>query len=209
MDARYDEDYFIRGKQSGKSLYENYRWLPELTIPMCKSIANHCSIDSNSRILDFGCARGYSVKAFRQLGFDAWGMDVSEWAINNADPEIRPFVGRNWPDGRIDWIVAKDVLEHIPALELERIIREFYERASQGMFVVVPLAGLREDTYVVPEYEADVTHVIRWPLWAWVETFLRHMPAEWKLTASYRVIGVKDNYAQFKDGNGFITCRKF
>ena len=32
--SQYDEDYFLRGKQTGKSLYEDYRWLPELTRPM-------------------------------------------------------------------------------------------------------------------------------------------------------------------------------
>ena len=53
---QYDADYFLRGKETGKSLYENYRWLPDLTTPMVCSIISHLGIRSGDTILDFGCA---------------------------------------------------------------------------------------------------------------------------------------------------------
>lgn len=207
-DDRYDEDYFMRGVETKKSLYSSYRWLPDLTVPMCQTIADYCGIELSDRILDFGCARGYSVKAFRILGFEAWGKDVSEWALSNADPEVRQFVGHNWPIEAIDWIVAKDVLEHVPKNALTKLIPELFVRARKGIFIVVPLANSQCKSYIVPEYEADVTHVIRWPLWSWASTFIAAMPPGWELTSTYRVKGVKDNYSQFERGNGFITLRK-
>ena len=30
-------------------------------------------------VLDFGCARGYLVKALRKLAIMAYGYDISEW----------------------------------------------------------------------------------------------------------------------------------
>ena len=33
----FDEDYYERGAETGKSLYSHYRWMPELTIPMSVS----------------------------------------------------------------------------------------------------------------------------------------------------------------------------
>ena len=210
-DGRYDEDYFLRGKETGKSLYKDYRWLPDLTVPMCERIAEHCEMEITDRVLDFGCARGYSVKAFRILGFDSWGVDVSEWAISNADPEVREYVSLGWPAGQMDWIIAKDVLEHIPTHSIEQVVEQLFQ-ARKGIFVVVPL-GHRDSPndkwrYVVPEYEADVTHVVRWSLDAWVKLFLKHMPAGWEISASYRIKGIKDNYSQWEKGNGFITLRK-
>lgn len=206
--SQYDEDYFIRGKQTGKSLYENYRWLPELTVPMSQAIVDYCGIVKGERILDFGCARGYLVKALRGLGHDAYGIDISEWAIRNADEETKPFL--NWDNNsppflprEFDWIIAKDVLEHVEYVS--HVINYLMEVAGKGMFVVVPLSWFDGGCYIIDEYEKDTTHIQRHPLFVWAELFIR---PGWQVEASYRVKGVKDNYAQYKRGNGFITARR-
>ncbi len=213
--SQYDADYFLRGKESGKSLYTEYRWLPELTIPMARAIVNHCDIEEGARVLDFGCARGYTVKALRWLGYDAYGMDISAWAIENADPEAQGFVERIDPKAspheplpvnrQYDWIIAKDVLEHVEyvryaILNLRRI-------ATKGIFAVVPLSTFDQGEYVIKEYEKDVTHIHRWRLQTWIGTFL---DPGWEVTAAFRVPGVKDNYwkPDWERGNGFITARR-
>lgn len=207
----YDADYFLHGKQSGKSLYEDYRWLPHLTIPMCQTITEHCGIDKGSRVLDFGCARGYLVKALRGLGYDAFGYDISKWALDNCDPEVRPFV--NWEVGGqpyykhhvFDWIIAKDVLEHVEFVE--RTINDLMEVATKGLFVVVPLSKFNGGKYVIEEYEKDVTHCQRFTLRTWTGFFLK---VGWRVEASYRLPGVKCNYYKpgWEEGNGFITCKR-
>lgn len=210
LGSKFDEDYFLRGKQTGKSLYEDYRWLPELTIPMTQAIVDHCGITKGQRVLDFGCARGYVVKALRGLGYDAYGTDISEWAIQNADEEIRPYLNLNCynedPPLRamgFDWIIAKDVLEHIPYVSYQ--ITKLMNAAVEGVFVVIPLSLHDNTPYVVEEYEADVTHIQRKTLNAWVEMFLR---PGWSVEASYCIKGIKDNYAKWEKGNGFITCKR-
>lgn len=201
----YDEDYFLRGRETGKSLYENYRWMPELTTRMVEAIIAHLGIKRKDSVLDFGCARGYVVKAFRRLGYEAFGVDISEWAIKNADEEVKPFL--NWSENsppalpeEFDWIIAKDVLEHIP--EVCQAVEYLMDAAKVGVFAVVPLA--HGDRYDVEEYELDVTHVHRHPLRWWVGQF--HRPGR-SVEGRYRVNGIKDNYAHCPTGNGFITAR--
>lgn len=205
---QYDADYYLRGKETGKSLYENYRWLPDLTIPMVSRIISHCGIQPEHRVLDFGCARGYTVKAFRQMGYHAWGADVSEWAIRNADEATKPYL--NWIDnsppmlsGEFDWIIAKDVLEHVQ--QVQETIDKLMFASKVGVFVVVPLSIINGGSYLVPEYEKDVTHIHRLTLPTWANMFTRH---GWSVTLAYRVSGVKDNYADYERGNGFITARR-
>lgn len=41
------------------------------------------------KILDVGCAKGFLVKAFNEIGKEAWGVDVSEYAISNAPEDIK------------------------------------------------------------------------------------------------------------------------
>ena len=116
----YDRDYYEFGVESGKSNYSCYRWLPELTIPMAMTMIDFLHITNDQTILDWGAAKGYLVKAFRWLRRQAWGYDISEWAIQNADPEIRMFCSNSLGDllGRYDVCMAKDVLEHIPKEQL-------------------------------------------------------------------------------------------
>jgi hypothetical protein len=206
----FDADYFLRGRETGKSLYKDYRWMPNLTIPMVADIANYLGISHFDSILDFGCARGYMVKAFRRLGYNAYGYDVSKWAIDNADLSVMDYLSRTPADvfgeeSAYDWLIAKDVLEHVP--HVDHVINDLINISRLGLFVVVPLSLVKDGPYVIPDYEKDITHIHRLPLHAWASMFIR---PGWSVDARYRVKGVKDNYYRrdWEAGNGFITVRR-
>lgn len=203
----YDEAYFLRGQETGKSLYKDYRWLPDLTIPMVRSLIQTLSLEPHQTICDFGCARGYVVRAFRELGFcNVFGIDASEWAVTNADPSVKEFVKVGLRLGeKVDWVIAKDVLEHVP--NLLEVIYDFHAYARTGFFVVVPLSPSKGEPYEVPEYEKDLSHLHRMNLCEWLD-LLRH--PEWDVEGVYRLPGIKDNYAAYARGNGFIRgIRKY
>ena len=204
MSEVYDESYFLRGKQTGKSLYENYRWMPDLTIPMCQAIVSHCGIQRGASILDFGCARGYTVRALRSMEYDAYGIDLSKWATDNCDETVADWIycdSLPMAGDVYDWVIAKDVLEHVK--DLDNTIDCLMDVASIGVFVVVPLAHRKK--YDVLEYEKDVTHIHRQNLQWWAGKFHQ---VGWSVEARYRVVGVKDNYAQHTTGNGFVVARR-
>ena len=203
-DSHFDENYFLHGKELGISGYTDYRWLPDLTIPMACTIVSHLGIKPADSVLDFGCARGYLVRAMCELGYDAWGADTSEWAVANCDPSVASRI-RTDLVGQFDWIIAKDVLEHVP--RVDRKINELLEHARRGLFVVVPLSKFDFAPYVIPDYEGDVTHLQRHSLMTWVNKFIRQ---GWRVEASYRVPGVKDNWWRpgWEMGNGFIVARR-
>ena len=49
----FNEDYYERGAETGKSLYSHYRWMPELTIPMAHHIVLYTKLLPKEKILDF------------------------------------------------------------------------------------------------------------------------------------------------------------
>jgi len=71
-------------------------------------------------ILELGCGRGSLVKALRDIGVDAHGIDISEWAINNPmDESIKPFLqcipAQDFPiDKKYDAVIGFDIIEHLP-----------------------------------------------------------------------------------------------
>ena len=159
----YDEHYYEDGINRGLSCYENYRWIPEQTIPLCAYLCERLNIERGATILDFGCAKGYMVKAFRLLGREAYGWDISDYALQFCTHVA-------WPFGvTVDWIIAKDVLEHLPEDQINWQLSNFN---CKHIFISVPLA--ENGKYLDPRDEKDITHVIREPLAWWVETVRKH-----------------------------------
>lgn len=212
MTNQFDEDYYLRGPSSGKSLYENYRWLPSLTLTMVRRIIDHLDIGVCDSVLDVGCSRGYVVRAFVQHGVDAYGVDISEWAISNCDETVKDRVmlydGHTMLPLSHDWIISKDTLEHIPEEDIMAQLSGLASSARKGVFIVVPLSHGLDKPYVVPDYEKDITHQIRWPMLAWVSAIEQAFGPGWSVQFQYRLEGVKDNYAMWPKGNAFITVRK-
>jgi len=202
----YDEDYYERGLESGKSCYQNYRWIPELTIPLAMRISDLLGIGREKSILDFGCAKGYLVKAFRLLGRDAWGVDASKYAIENVDSKVKKFCmypnfiwNRNF-----DFCVAKDVFEHIPKKELEQILKEKNKQINK-LLAIIPLG--ENYNYRAPANNYDITHIIcESEVW-WMEFF---KSCGWKkIGFSFKVDGIKEGYYEkFPKSHGFFLLRK-
>jgi predicted TPR repeat methyltransferase len=203
MTNLYDADYYERGVETGKSCYSNFRWIPELTIPMCHTICEQLKITDEQTILDFGCAKGYVVKGMRLLHKNAYGVDLSEYAISQADASIRQYLYcGEFPlqnKKRYNWILSKDVFEHIPYDSILDILKHL-KTSCENLFCIVPLG--ENGKYVVPSYELDVTHIIREPLEWWSELFKE---AGFQiLSAEYNMTNMKENYANFEKGNGFF-----
>lgn len=206
----FDADYFERGIESGKSCFRNYRWIPEMTIPMVMTIIDKLGIKRGQKVLDFGCAKGYVVKAFRLLHRDAYGVDVSKYAIDNCDKDIQPYLFLNPEKGitvkvgtEFDFCIAKDVFEHIPQRDLVDTLL-LLSVITEVLFVCVPLG--KNGIYNAPTNQFDVTHIICEDEVWWSDIFVNN---GWELEEfTFRVDGIKDSYySKYPTAHGFFTLR--
>lgn len=67
-------------------------------------------------ILVVGCGFGGLVRAFRDLNKQAWGIDASQWAIDNRDKQVGDRVFKfdildlsNWTLGQMGTVFSEDV----------------------------------------------------------------------------------------------------
>lgn len=203
---QFGEDYYERGVQLGISGYSDYRWLPDLTIPMCQKIIQYLNIKKDHTILDFGCAKGYTVKALNDLGYNCYGTDISEYAISRAPASAKDKLvlfdkeHSLFQSVHFDIVIAKDVFEHIKPGDLEEILAVL-SAITSTIFCVIPLG--EKGKYIVPEYEGDITHVVRENM-EWWRRFFQKNGLEVR-SSVYRVPGVKDNWSHYKKGNGFFV----
>jgi len=102
----------------------------------------------HKRALDIGCGGGFMANAFRRLGAEAHGMDISENSIayaRNHFPDCtfhcENFVGMAKSDLEFDFIFTTELLEHIPGTQefMEMIVS--FSRAGTIIYLATPDAG--------------------------------------------------------------------
>jgi len=163
MEAEFfDKSYYESGPQSEKSLYQNYRWMPELTIPLAHHVVQYINISKEETVMDFGCAKGYLVHALRLLNIKAYGVDISEYAVSKSPKEVAEYVKKIEPYSDsfqyCDHLLCKDILEHIPYDGIDTQL-EILRSKCDKIFAIIPLAENKK--YIIPAYECDKSHFIR------------------------------------------------
>lgn len=108
---------------SGNSGYAGYN---SSAFPMDSDARLYKERYKPRKVLDCGCATGILVHAFRKIGVDAWGIDISEWAINHPDhPDVAPYIQvgdiRDLPyeDDEFDLVMSLQTIEHIPEVPVK------------------------------------------------------------------------------------------
>jgi GT2 family glycosyltransferase/SAM-dependent methyltransferase len=119
-----------------------------------------------STVLDAGCAMGFLVETLRARAVDAVGVDISEYAIEKAHADVRPFcwvgaVTDPFPR-KYDLIVCIEVLEHLSPQEADRAIENFCTHADDILFSSTPF-----------DYK-EATHINVRPPDYWAQRFAQH-----------------------------------
>lgn len=97
-------------------------------------------------VLDAGCAMGFLVAALRDRGVEAYGIDVSEYAISRVREDIRPFCRVHSADQRLpedmpghyDLVVTIEVLEHLEENDGIRMVQNLCRYSDTILFSSTP-----------------------------------------------------------------------
>lgn len=203
----FNEDYYLNGKLTGVSNYENYRWLPEVTLPCVHRMMQYLGASTGELVCDWGCGPGMYVKALRMMGFEGYGYDISEWAVENCHPDVKQWVSTSIPTYFPDWCILKDSAEHIPEPELAATFTRLNTKTLKGLLIIVPLTREVDGPYVRTEDEMDKTHLIRWPMAAWMQFLEQHFP-RFTLSASYHIPGIKPASKEVPHSTAFFKLTK-
>lgn len=82
------------------------------------------------KCLDVGCGTGKLVYFLRKFGIEAYGVDVSKYAIEKADKTVKQYLKEGgitnipYNDNTFDLIVSFDVLEHLERPKLRKALDE-------------------------------------------------------------------------------------
>lgn len=130
-DSFYDREYF-EGKKGGYRLActESFfgRSLQNI-VSLYRALWIKIFIKPRN-CLDVGCGTGQLVYFLRKLGIEAYGIEISRYALECANREIKPYLKEGnitkipYDDNIFDLVTTFDVLEHIERPKLKKAVDE-------------------------------------------------------------------------------------
>ncbi|MDD5147739.1 MAG: class I SAM-dependent methyltransferase [Candidatus Daviesbacteria bacterium] len=165
----YNKDYF-EGKN--KIAYDSYQqaggllntfatWTNELFKP--------------ASVLDVGCAYGFVVKRFQDLGIPATGIEYSPYAVSQAvcqnvfGGDVRDL--SRFKNNSFDLVLGTELLEHIPEDDVFKAVKELYRVSKHFVFLLICTAN--SDHIESRGGKGDPSHITLKPRWWWESLFHR------------------------------------
>lgn len=160
LSAYYEKEYFEGIKVSA---YDGFK----------RNIGNlvweHCIVKEGVKsALELGCSYGYDVKALRERGVEAVGIDISKYAISKRSTNslVRASLTHlPFKDKSFELIWSISMLEHIPEGYMAGSIKEFERVASKQLHIVFTSTSAPD----MPDVTGDITHVNEKPCEYWLE----------------------------------------
>ncbi|WP_107676696.1 class I SAM-dependent methyltransferase [Agrobacterium sp. LAD9] len=140
----FDADYFQNGQTKG-TVYNNYLEVARSSAIYREIAKLIFDVFRPKRTLEIGCATGIIVKHLNDLGVEAHGIDVSEWAISNREHENVALAGAEqlpYIDGHFDFVYSVHALEHIPTALKGSAFSELKRVSGAAIhFHMLPIVG--------------------------------------------------------------------
>lgn len=118
------------------------------------------------RVIDLGCGPGFLMHLLKEVGIDADGLDISPSSPVMAPPGVRDriqigsIVDADLPDQAYDLVICREVLEHLPVIDVHRAVQNMCRMSSRFVYVTTrfhPAPATLLD--VTNEFHVDPTHM--------------------------------------------------
>lgn len=137
---RFDKDYWDGDRKVGYGGFRyDGRWKT-----VAEQLVQHYRLKSGDKVLDVGCGKAFLLFELYQAvpGLQVAGLDISQYAIDNAKEEVRPFLKQGtaaslpYPDRSFDLVISLNTLHNLHCYDLDKALRELQRVGKQKYLVV-------------------------------------------------------------------------
>ena len=139
---RFGRDFFDGDRRYG---YGGYTYQPRFWQPVVPDFKKQYAIGPGTRILDVGCGKGFLLYDFMTLipGVHVAGIDVSEYALDNAQADVRPFLSKAdaqdlpFPDASFDLVISINTIHNLARDACRKALQEIQRVTRRHAFITV------------------------------------------------------------------------
>jgi SAM-dependent methyltransferase len=145
---RWGIEYWDGERTTGYGGYRyDGRWRP-----IAEKLAQRYGLKSGDRVLDVGCGKGFLLYEFTQAvpGIEIAGLDISQYAIDHAKDEVKPFLSAGsaeqlpYEDRSFDCVVSLATLHNLQIAGLWGALQEI-QRVAKHDANYVMVESLRDE----------------------------------------------------------------
>ena len=112
-------------------------------------------------VLDFGCGVGFLVSALNEIDIEAYGYDLSDWAINYGidNLNLKPnSITKDWNNciKKCGTLFALDVFEHMSIEQVKNVLNEV---EAKILITRIPVTIKKGENFLLEESKKDFTHI--------------------------------------------------
>ena len=139
---KFGKEFFDGDRKHG---YGGFNYMPKFWQPVIPTFQDFYNLSEKSTVLDVGCAKGFMLHDFKEIipGITVAGVDVSEYAIDNAKESVRDLVSvadaRDLPfeDDSFDLVIAINTVHNLEGKDLERALNEINRVSKKNSYITV------------------------------------------------------------------------
>jgi len=138
----FSKEFFDGDRSTG---YGGYTYNPRFWQPVVPTIQDYYRLNSLSKVLDVGCAKGFLLYDLTLLinGINVNGIDISNYAVAHAQKAIRKQlqVGNAtklpFPDSEFDLVISINTIHNLSKDGCLQALREIQRTSKGNSFVTV------------------------------------------------------------------------
>ena len=139
---RFDKEFFDGDRKNG---YGGYYYNSKFWTEVVKDLNYFYTLNNGSKILDIGCGIGFMLFDFMKLNpnFVLEGIDISDYAITNAVPEVKKFLkigdAKSLPydDNSFDLVISINTTHNLEINQCKKALSEMERVSRKDKYLIV------------------------------------------------------------------------
>ena len=139
---RFDKEFFDGNRKNG---YGGYYYNSKFWTEVVKDLNNFYKLKNGSKILDIGCGKGFMLFDFMKLNpnFVLEGIDISDYAITNAIPEVKKFLkvgdAKSLPyvNNSFDLVISINTTHNLEINQCKKALSEMERVSRKDKYLIV------------------------------------------------------------------------
>jgi len=147
---KFSKDFFDGDRKHG---YGGFKYNPKFWRPVIPTFIEYWNLNSNSSLLDVGCAKGFMLYDFQQIipGIKLNGIDISDYAVKHSIPEVSKLIqvadAKELPfaDNSFDAVISINTIHNLPIADCAKALKEISRVSRKNAFVTVDAYNNEEE----------------------------------------------------------------